>query len=275
MRVIAREVLEVLEGRRRWAVVEADSLLALRDLPGECVDGVLCDPPYSSGGQFRGDRSASTASKYVGTDVEEVPPDFAGDTRDQRGFVAWTALWSAEALRVAREGSPACLFSDWRQVPSTTDGFQAGGWLWRGLWVWDKTEAVRPVMGRYRAQCEFAVWGSKGPMPIDRGVGVLAGVARCSPRGDGRDEKYHQAGKPASMLRELVRIVVPGGVVLDPFAGSGSMGVAALREGRRYIGLEILPHWADLTRRRLEAEEAGVSLAEVDAGQGALFGGGR
>lgn len=268
------EVREVLEGRRRWAVVEADSLLALRDLPGECVDGVLCDPPYSSGGQFRGDRSGSTASKYVGTDVEEVPPDFAGDTRDQRGFVAWTALWSAEALRVAREGSPGSLFSDWRQVPSTTDGFQAGGWLWRGLWVWDKTEGVRPVMGRFRAQCEFAVWGSKGPMPLERGVGVLAGVARCSPRGDGRDEKYHQAGKPASMLRELVRIVVPGGVVLDPFAGSGSMGVAALREGRRYIGIEILPHWADLTRRRLAAEEAGVSLADVDAGQGALFGGG-
>lgn len=37
---------------------------------------------------------------------------------------------------------------------------------------------------------------------------------------------------------------------------------------------ECLPHWADLTRRRLAAEEAGVSLADVDAGQGALFGGG-
>lgn len=267
------EVVEVLEGRRRWAVVEADTLLALRDLPAASVDGVLCDPPYSSGGQFRGDRAASTSSKYVGNDVEEVPPDFAGDTRDQRSFELWTALWSAEALRVAREGAPAALFSDWRQVAATIDAFQAGGWIFRGIWPWDKTEAVRPVMGRFRAQCEFAIWGSKGPMPVDRGVGVLPGLARCAARGDG--EKYHQAGKPVAMLRELVRVVVPGGTILDPFAGSGSMGVAALREGRRYIGMELLPHWADLTRRRLEAEDAGVSLADADRGQVGLFGGGK
>ncbi len=265
------EILDVLEGRSRWCVVQADSLIALRDLPAQCVHGVVADPPYSSGGQFRGDRAQSTTSKYVSSTQEEHAPDFTGDTRDQRSFTAWTAIWMAEALRVSRSGAPACVFTDWRQLPATTDGYQAGGWLWRGILVWDKTEGVRPQKGRFRPQCEYVVWGSNGPMPVERGVPVLPGLVRCIPTAHG--DKHHIAGKPVDALTEIVRIVEPDGIVLDPFCGSASTGVAALREGRRYIGLELLPFFVDLSRRRLTAEEAGLSLREADAGQGALFGG--
>lgn len=265
------EIVEVLEGRRRWAVVQGDSLLKLRELPDACVDGLVADSPYSSGGQFRGDRAQSTASKYVNSSQDEHAPDFTGDTRDQRSFTAWTAIWMAEALRVSRPGAPACAFTDWRQLPATTDGFQAGGWLWRGVFVWDKTEGVRPQKGRFRPQCEFVVWGSNGPMPIERGVPVLPGLVRCIPTA--HQDKHHIAGKPVDALTEIVSIVEPDGIVLDPFCGSASTGVAALRTGRRYIGLELLPHFVALSRRRLAAEEAGLSLREADAGQGALFGG--
>lgn len=262
------EIEEVLSGRRRWAIVQADSLLALRDLPDGSVDGIVTDPPYSSGGQFRGDRAASTVSKYVTSSQENHAPDFTGDTRDQRSFITWTTIWMAECLRVAKPSAPACLFTDWRQLPATTDGFQAAGWLWRGIFVWDKTEGVRPQLGRFRPQCEYVVWGSNGPMPVDRPVPVLPGVSRAIPKSD---DKHHIAGKPVEVMRDVVRIVEPEGVVLDPFCGSASTGIAALREGRRFIGFEILPHFAEVSRRRLEAEEAGVRLAEVDRGQAALF----
>jgi site-specific DNA-methyltransferase (adenine-specific) len=94
------------------------------------------------------------------------------------------------------------------------------------------------MMGRFRAQCEYVVWGSSGPMPQLTEVGVLPGFFLGRDNPQGRD---HMASKPISVMREIVRIVPPGGLVLDPFMGTGSTGVAAIQEGRRFLGIELLP----------------------------------
>lgn len=54
-------------------------------------------------------------------------------------------------------------------------------------------------------------------------------------------------------MRELVQIVVPGGLVLDPFTGAGTTGLAALAEGRRFLGIEMHYAYAAIARRRLDA----------------------
>jgi site-specific DNA-methyltransferase (adenine-specific) len=269
------EALEVIAGKRQWSVICAEAWTrVLRELPDGSIDGLCTDAPYSSGGAFRGDRNASTTAKYVQTgSAERAAPEFEGDSRDQRAFVSWCTLWLTECYRLLADGAPVCLFTDWRQLPCTTDALQAAGFVWRGILPWDKTEAVRPQMGRFRSQAEYVVWGSKGPMPLERGVGVLPGVVRAAAREN--EDKHHQAGKPISALREVVKIVRPDGVCLDPFAGSASMGVACKREGRRYIGIEVVPYFADLSRKRLEAEDAGLLLRDVDAGQVGLFGAGQ
>lgn len=61
----------------------------------------------------------------------------------------------------------------------------------------------------------------------------------------------HITQKPVEVMQELVKICPPGGTVLDPFAGSGTTGVAALREGRQFIGIELSEHYADITEARL------------------------
>lgn len=103
---------DVLHGRARWCVLRGEALSVLSCLPDECVDALITDPPYSSGGATRGDRMASTTTKYVTSGQTLVRPDFLGDNRDQRSFMAWCTLWLAEALRVCRSGAPACVFSD-------------------------------------------------------------------------------------------------------------------------------------------------------------------
>lgn len=55
------------------------------------------------------------------------------------------------ARSLLKSGSLAAVFSDWRQLPLTTDYFQSAGFDWRGIISWDKTEACRPMLGRYRA----------------------------------------------------------------------------------------------------------------------------
>jgi site-specific DNA-methyltransferase (adenine-specific) len=140
-------------------------------------------------------------------------------------------------LRVSREGAVCCLFTDWRQLPTTTDAMQAGGWVWRGIVPWNKTEAARPQKGRYRQQCEYVVWGSKGPMGDGEGLPCLPGFFQYVVR---QADKFHIAGKPTALLTDLLAIVPAGGVVLDPFAGAATTLVSARGLGLRSVGVELL-----------------------------------
>lgn len=68
----------------------------------------------------------------------------------------------------------------------------------------------------------------------------------------------HPTVKPTDLMRYLCRLVTPpGGVVLDPFMGSGSTGKAAMREGFRFIGCELSPEYMTIARARIEHELAG------------------
>jgi site-specific DNA-methyltransferase (adenine-specific) len=134
--------------------------------------------------------------------------------------------------------------------------------------VWDKTQQCRPPKGRFRSQAEFIVWGSKDKMPLQRGVPSLPGVFTVPP--ESRD-KYHHAAKPIALMKELVEIVKPGGIVLDPFAGSGSTGVAAIQSGRPFIGMEMHGPALDVCRERLAAAAQGLTLREARERQQVLF----
>ncbi|MDW4909415.1 DNA methyltransferase, partial [Streptomyces sp. ADMS] len=57
---------------------------------------------------------------------------------------------------------------------------------------------------------------------------------------------------PVEIMQQLVQICPEGGTVLDPFTGSGSTGVAALREGRRFVGVELSSHYAGVAEQRLQ-----------------------
>lgn len=235
-----------------------DATLILGDcrdvLPGLTgVDAVVTDPPYSSGGTFRSDRTRSTADKYIGggyvcKETAYARPEFSGDSRDQRGYLIWSELWLRLAFAATRPGGICCMFTDWRQLPTTTDAIQCGGWAWRGIVVWDKTEAARPQKGWFRNQSEYIVWGSSGAMA---GEGdCLAGVFRQSVLSEGKE---HIAGKPVALMQELVRVCPFGQIVLDPFMGSGTTGVACVRLGRSFIGIEIEERYFDIACRRIEA----------------------
>lgn len=245
-----------------------DSLLLLRDMPSDSIDGVVTDPPYSSGGQFRSDRSNTTTAKYQQSGTEKKFPDFDGDNRDQRSFLAWSSMWLAECWRVARRGAPIAVFIDWRMLPTMSDAIQAGGWIWRGILPWVKP-ACRPQKGRFAAGAEYVLWGSKGEMPTDRGVPCLPGhiIESSVPTAD----REHLTEKPIAVMDTVVRIVPSGGTILDPFSGSGTTGVAAMNHGCRFIGMEMSEEYASVTRRRLDEHASMVKRGSTSSGQIGLF----
>lgn len=229
---------------------QGDALSILPTLEAGSFDALITDPPYASGGLTAADRRRPPSEKYQQSGQRLQHADFVGDERDQRAHLKWLVMWLSECQRLLRDGAPVCLFTDWRQLPLTTDALQCAGFTWRGVLVWDKTEGVRPQLGRPRNQAEYVVWGSKGAMPTSRAAPVLPGVIREPVR---RVDKHHMTGKPTALMRQLVKICEPGGRILDPFAGSGTTLLAAKLEGYRWTGCEMTSHYAAIAQERLDS----------------------
>lgn len=246
------------ESPQGWELLQGECLQLLQGMQPCSVDAVITDPPYSSGGFTRDDKGRSPESKYQQSGLEEKYPTFAGDSRDQRSYLAWCAVWISECVRVLKPGGYFMAFTDWRQLPVMSDAVQAGGVFWRGIVAWDKGKGSRaPHKGYFKHQCEYVVWGTKGPAVQLEHDGPFDGCINAIVR---QNDKHHMTGKPTALMCELVRPVVPGGLVLDPFAGSGTTGVAAVLTGRRFVGIEREATYAEISRRRLHEAAEQVAL---------------
>jgi DNA modification methylase len=309
--------------RQRWGIVQAEALNLLRQLPRQCVDAVITDPPYGIG--FGG--QAWDSGRL------QVAPEFQ----------AWTASWVRELGRVLKPGGHLAAFGAPRTVHRLAAGIEEGGLTIRDQLLWlygsgmvkgrhftdsrstllkpayepvvlarapldgrvEQTLAqwgtgalhvgtaglgnevrgtIRPgrwpanvgfihrrrcTMQRCRSRCplsrldrragrevsRFFYAAKASPSEREAGLNDLARVSTHVLRrgGDRPRANIHPTVKPLSVMRWLIRLCVPpGGVVLDPFLGSGSTAIAALLEGRQVLGIEREHRYVEIARRRLE-----------------------
>ena len=135
--------------------------------------------------------------------------------------------------------------------------------------IWEKPNPP-PNLGRrtFTHSTEIVLWASKAPKGGRHKYTFNYGLMRHENGGKqmktvwafstpGRDEKRfgkHPTQKPVALIARCLRASTDsGGLVLDPFAGAGSTGVAALEAGRRFIGIEADVKYADIAYKRLEA----------------------
>ena len=226
-----------------WRLYHAECRSIMARLPAGSVQGLIADPPYCSGGWSAAQRRRPVDRKYhlgAGNGPEVTQPTFSGDQRDQRSFTIWCERWLGDAYRILAPASPAFIFTDWRQLPAVVDAVQVAGFVARGVIVWDKVGG-RPRPNSVRCGTEFIVYASKGDTPPRDPAVYLPHVIRGSPpRGEDRE---HITEKPVEAVAPLVDLVEPGGVVFDPFAGSGTVGEACLQAGRGYVGCEWDAHY--------------------------------
>lgn len=250
--------METLHNLHDQVVVhQGDALSVLKTLPDSSLQAVVTDPPYSSGALTMAGKQTDPAKKYQSSSVTKSYPPMLGDGKDQRSFITWAALWLSECWRIAETGAPLLVFTDWRQLPAMTDAIQAAGWLWLGIVAWNKRSA-RPQLGKFRQQCEYVLFGSKGRFtPSSRAC--LPGMYDYPviPA-----QKVHLTSKPVQLLVDLLAVTPQGCTVLDPFLGGGTTAVAAIETGRKCIGIELSKEYAALAKERI-----GKTLATKSAVQ--------
>jgi site-specific DNA-methyltransferase (adenine-specific) len=239
---------QVLAGDATWAVVGGASELVLQDVPSRSVDSVICDPPYN-------ERTHSSAKTSKADGDGHLDIDF--DPLSSFEFVP-------RLVSLARQW--CVCFCALEQLGEYAD---AAGDAWIRAGIWDR-----------RAGTAFA--RSDRPFQGAEGIAIMSGAKeKVFPAGAKRavwvspierNDREHETQKPLGLMLEIVAdFTSPGDLVLDPFCGSSTTGVACLRLGRRYIGIEKQERWVNFSRERLGAESQCNTLSASRAGQESLF----
>ena len=229
-------------------LINGDSLKILMELPDNIYGGVITDPPYSSGGAWN-KIAAPTKTKYTNSKSNSPFPDFSGDQKDARSYRNWMYEIFSVCRQKSINGAVICTFCDWRQLPNVMDALQWADWTIRGIMAWDKqVNSSRPQRGRFRQQCEFIIWGSKGGLAVDRNAPCLPGAYSYP---NVKSNRRHLTEKPLQLMRDIVKIVEPGLPVLDPFMGSGTTIEAAALEEHPATGIEVSGYYYETAKERL------------------------
>lgn len=215
------------------------------------VDHVMSDPPYSdsdthathlSTTTLRNGEPARRALGFDGISEAECVALTRSWCEQSRGWVAFTCEWHyMEALH--RDGT-LVRFGIWRKpngAPQFTGDRPGMGW-----------EAVAICHGRVRAR------GGDNRKRWNGG-GKHAVWTHNTARGE------HPTQKPVALYEDLVMdFTQPSDLILDPFMGSGTTGVAALNLGRRFIGIEMEERYFDIACERIGAAAAQGQLFEPE-----------
>jgi len=238
-----------------FQLTQADAIDWLRGLPEASIDLVITDPPYESLEKHRavGTTTRLKHSKASSNDWFQVFPNSRFDDL------------FAELFRVMKRDSHLYLFCDHETMFVAKPLAEAAGFrFWKPL-VWDKK--MLGMGYHYRARFEFILFFEKGKRKLaDLGIPDILESRRV--------HGGYPTEKPVAVSEILVsQSSVVGEVVADPFFGSGSAGVAAVRAGRQFCGDDVNAEAMALAEGRLAAEGAmpGVVPVRGDVPQLALF----
>jgi site-specific DNA-methyltransferase (adenine-specific) len=244
-----------------------DYMAILPTIPAGTVDAVVADPPYL-------------------TDDTKVPIVGPGAGRRISDSNAVGIPWgySLEWISACRLASPAqwLVYANYRMLAGVCHELPP-----QTVFVWRKSNAPRMTRPVPRLDCEFVIWsrgkakcGQMGefdsmvidvPMPQ---AGCFAGERILE---DGTGKAAHPCQKPLAIVVPFVQRM-DCKTVCDPFLGSGTTGVACIRTGRRFIGIEKEPAYFNIAVKRIKAELAQPRLFTAPSPkheQATMFGGER
>lgn len=212
-------------------IVLGNCLTILPTLPDRAVDFVLTDPPYLVDYQDREGRR------------------IANDTDDR-----WLAPAFQQIHRILRDDAFCVSFYGWSRVDRFFSAWRAAGFRVVGHIVFAKPYQSKARFLRYQHESAYLLAKGQPAQPQE----PLPDVLPWKYSGN----RLHPTQKPVESMATLIKTFCPSrGIVLDPFAGSGSTCVAARQTGRRFLGIELDAQYHAAATARLNRIPAGRAAA--------------
>ena len=250
-----------------------DALTALAQMPESCVDLIVADPPYGLGKDYGNDSDKLDADDYLAWTTQWI--DLALPRLKPTGslYIFLTWRYSPEVFCMLKKRMQMLNEIVWdRRVPSmggSTRRFSSVhdtiGFFAVGKDYYFNIDAVRipydaeTKKARSRSIFEGSKWLENGYNPKD--VWSVSRLHRVH-----RERVDHPTQKPLEIVERMIKASCPpGGLVLDPFMGSGTTALAALKCGANFAGFELNPEYCRVAEQRLEtwAQQPGLFPPEA------------
>ena len=211
-------------------LLHGDCFELLQDIPNESVDMVLTDPPYGMNFQ-----SGHRKHKY-----EKIMGD---------SHLAWLDDFVNEIYRVSKPNTAHYVFCSFHHIDKFKQAIERKFKI-KNILTWVKNNtSMGDLKGDFAPKTEFIIFFHKGRKLINgkRDPNVLE-FKRT------RNE-LHPTQKPVDMTEYMIgKFSDEGDVILDPFMGSGTTGVACLNTNRRFIGIELDEDYFKIASGRIKTE---------------------
>lgn len=229
--------------KEKYLIYNCDSLKFIKSLKDNnvIVDHIITDPPYniSKKNNFT---TLSNPRKGI----------FFGEWDKKFDIVSWIQ----EYISILKENGSIIIFCSYKFVSFITSELERCGVKVKDIIVWKKTNPMpRNTNRRYVQDLEFAIWGVNGKekwvfnKPIN--IPYLRSTFETSIV-SGKEKTMHPTQKSLKLMSHLIKIHSnKNDIILDPFMGSGTTGVAALLNGRKFIGLEKEKKFFEISKKRL------------------------
>lgn len=211
----------------------------LSSLAEKSVDHVISDPPFEAEAHTLQRRVKRAGS---GGRLCEEPLAFAPITDEQRLVVA------REIGRITRRW--VLVFCQVEAAHKWQQAFIDAGLVYKRTCIWVKPDGMPQYSGDRPGMGYETIVACHAPGRSTWNGGGAHGVFRVN-KGD-PERTGHQTQKPLALMDRLIRLFSnPNELICDPFAGSGTTGVACLRNGRRFLGWEMNADYAEVARHRM------------------------
>jgi DNA modification methylase len=211
-------------------------------MPDASVDAVVTDPPFGIGFKYATHK----------------------DTPEGYGEWIWSVI--SECERIAKPGSPVMVWQSMKNAHNFSSWFPRKWRIFAACKNFVQMSKTLPMQYSYDP---VLVWWKDGAKPWTLGGSNRDWhLADTTPQGRkrlGDGVEGHPCPRPLSQVRHILeQWAPPGGIVLDPFAGSGTTGVACVQTGRDFIGCEIDATYVEIARRRIGEAVARKQAIEDD-----------